>query len=166
MEKLHLKNFEAEYGLFVGIIFLLSTALLFLEFVLWVWSIFNNKIQKNKSLKIALKELNQLDFREISILREFYIQGQSTLKLPMNQPVVAGLIEKGVLKQVGSLGESSFSDILISLSIPTEIKSKITNEFLKLPNTEPNESEIQWIRENLPDFVIKIEKRNNIFNSF
>lgn len=62
--------------------------------------------------------LYNLDDKEIAVLREFFIQGQNTLQLPVGHPVVAGLIEKGILEQVGMIGENSLVGPLFSLSIP------------------------------------------------
>ncbi|MBD3375743.1 hypothetical protein GF406_11960, partial [candidate division KSB1 bacterium] len=78
LQKLHLEKIESEYGVFIGVTFLISSALLILEIALWVW----NKIRifwlKNKLSQTALEELRNLDAKEISVLREFYIQRQST----------------------------------------------------------------------------------------
>jgi hypothetical protein len=166
LKKLHLENIETQYGTIIGITFLISSALLILELIIWV----GNKIRiawlRSKLSKTALKALNQLDSKEISVLREFYIQEQSTLLLPMNHPVVAGLIEKGILEQVGSLGENSLVGVLISLTIAPDVKPHITYDLLNLPNREPTEQEIQWVRSNRPEFMAELDRRNYLHYQF
>lgn len=166
LNELHLENIESQYGAIIGIAFLVTSVLLALELIIWL----GNKVQitylKNKISKNALQSLEQLDFKELSVLREFYIQDQSTLLLPMNHPVVASLIKKGIIEQVGGFGERSMIGLLVSLTISSNIKPHVTNELLNLPNHEPTEQEIQWIRKNRPEFMGELDRRNYLHYRF
>jgi len=102
MVTLHLKEFTAKYGIYVGIVMLGSGALLVSEITLSAWSRFKARQAIRKLNNSALDRLNRLDQSEKSVLREFYLQGQNTLQLPMDHPVVAGLISSGIL----TIGES------------------------------------------------------------
>ncbi len=166
LKKLHLDTIEAEYGVFIGVTFLVTSALLLLEFILWVWSKVKIIWLKKKLSQKAIEELQSLDSKEISVLREFYIQGQSTLQLPMSHPLVASLIDKGILKQVGSLGEHSLIGPLISLTISSEVKPHITYELLNLPNRKPTEQEIQWVQNNRPEFMGELDRRSHLHYRF
>jgi len=166
LQKLHVEKIESEYGIFIGVTFLVSSALLILEVTIWAW----NKIRivwlKKKLSQTAFEALQNLDTKEISVLREFYIQAQSTLQLPMSHALVASLIDKGILEQVGSLGEHSLIGPLISLKTADEVKPYITYELLDLPNGEPTEEEIQWVRNNRPEFMAGLDRRNDLHYRF
>lgn len=99
-----------------------------------------------------------LDHAEKSVLREFYIQGQNTIKLPMDHPVVAGLLSSGVLSIVSQHGKHSLAGMLVSMKIPDRLREIITLEMLDLPVGEPSEQDIEFLKENRPPFTRSIQR--------
>ena len=94
-EKIHLTKFIERFGLYIGIVFLATGALLIIELIIYTYKTIRKKATYKKIKKNALERIANLDFAEKAILREFYIQGQNTIKLPMDHPVVAGLLSCG-----------------------------------------------------------------------
>lgn len=167
LKQLHLNEFIEKYGLYIGIIFIFSIALLLIELIIFSWSKWKLNKVKDEKKKIILSKLNNLDPIEQAVLREFYINNQNTKKLPLDNPVVAGLLSKGILFQVGRFGEQTLVGMLSSMKISEKAKKYIDIEtHLELPNREPTHSEIDFINNSRPDFIIKIEREESRFNLY
>lgn len=83
-----------EYSSYIGIIFLLSTSLVIVNFIIWLFNRINSWVIHLKRKKIFLKQLEMLDQYEKSVLREFFICGKNSLKMPIDDTVVSGLLHK------------------------------------------------------------------------
>ncbi len=158
--KLHIEGIKSEYGVFIGVAFLVSATLLLLEGILWIWNKIKISWLRKKLSQTALEELQKLGSQEIAVLREFYIHNQSTLQLPVSHPLIASLIEKGILEQVGSLGEYSIIGPLLSLTISSVAKPYITHKLLNLPKGKATEQEKLWIQSHRPSFMGELDRRN------
>ncbi len=60
------------------------------------------------------KTVNMLDFSERALLREFVLQRKSVLRLPVNEPTVAGLIESRILQVVGNEDDNHKTPVIIA----------------------------------------------------
>jgi hypothetical protein len=128
-----------------------------------------NKYSKKKNVKLFRKEilsnLSKLDSKEKSVLREFYLQNQNTLQLPFDQPIVAGLLRKEILKIVGNIGERSLVGMLMSMEINTFIKEEVKPEHIDLPDLDNiTSTDKDFIIKNRPDFIPEIIQRENLFH--
>ena len=132
----------------------------------WIINSINNERLKRKYKKVIIESVNTLDPHEKAVLREFYIQGQDTLKIPMDNPTVSGLINKRILCQVGQYGQMSLVGMLFNFSITKVARENLTPEILELPIGESLEQDIQRIRSARPRWMIKIEKNRRLFEGF
>lgn len=110
------------------------------------------------------KALQQLDSQEKSVLREFYLQGQKTIRMPVDQPVVAGLVRKVIIVQVGQLAEQSIAGMLISVTLAVGVEQKLTSSMIDMPTSKTN-SDIDWLKRNRPKFMPEIIEHNRIFHT-
>jgi len=101
-----------------------------------------------------------LDRYEVAVLREFVIQDRNTLALPIDQPVVAGLLRKGVLVQLGSNYEHTLVGTLGAPRIRESLQDLITVELLRLAAAHPDPAELQRLRHERPSFMAYIEERD------
>jgi hypothetical protein len=163
--KICVDKFSEEHTSLIGIIFLFSAAIVLINILLWFWGLIQSRVNKAKFTSSAIKALVRLDPKEKAVLREFYIQDQDTLLLPIDNPFVAGLMQKGIIQQVGSLGESSLAGMLFSVTIYPPIKEFVTPEILDLPVHEPTEAEIERIKDSRPDFLFEIEEHKRVFHT-
>ena len=133
LRKLRLEKLAAEFGQWIGIVFLLSAVLLLLNLSAWVYRTWKTT-RKQKYLKAkVIAALKELDDAEKAVLREFFIQGQNTVRMPMDEPVVAGLISKGILRPVGSVGERALAGIVFPF-VPSEMaRPNVTLTLVDLP---------------------------------
>ncbi len=165
MIKLNLIVFKADYGKYFGISFIGSSGLLILMLGKWIINKVNSKISNAKYRKIILESVQNLDNHEKAVLREFYIQDKNTLKIPMDNPTVSGLVNKHILYLVGQYGEMSVVGMLFNYSISNVARENLTYELLELPIGEPSKQEIEQIRINRPSWMLKLESKQRIFDS-
>jgi len=155
---LRLNEIIESYGNYMGVASVLSGSILIIEFAVWVSRGIRKTYLRRKLAKLSKERLKGLDHAEKSVLREFYIQGQNTIKLPMDHPVVAGLLSSGVLSIVGQHGKHSLAGVLVSMKIPDRLREIITLEMLDLPVGEPSEQDIEFLKENRPPFTRSIQR--------
>jgi hypothetical protein len=156
------------YGPYFSISFIVCISFLSVESIIFL----NNAIARSQTAgaikRSILEKLDRLDSAEKSVLREFYFDGSSTIKLPINHPVVAELHGQRILEQVGSLGEQSMVGILISFRLARVAREYIKPENLGISvflieNSNSNwmisDEGVEWVRNNRPPFVHEIYRR-------
>lgn len=163
MTQFALQEFKNDYGKYFGIAFIASSAFIILIVATWIINSINNERLKRKFKKVIIESVNTLDPHEKAVLREFYIQGQDTLKIPMDNPTVSGLINKRILYQVGQYGQMSLVGMLFNFSITKVARENLTPAILELPIGEPSEQDIQEIRNARPRWMLKIEENRRLF---
>lgn len=117
LSRLFLESVPSPHGTLVGIAFLMSTGLVALNVTtgLGNWIVYQRRTMKRRTA--MERTLCELDPAEQSVLREFFIGSQSTITMPLDNPVVAGLIARGILQQVGVFGRQSSHGMLFSFRI-------------------------------------------------
>jgi hypothetical protein len=123
LTKLNLTEFNAEYGKFVGVTFLFTTGFLVVTIVTSIQnSIKSGNVFRRRKEEI-IHTVQNLDEHEKAVLREFSINGSSTLQLPIDNATVNGLHSKGIIYQVSNTGFVYFHGSYFPFSI-TEIALK------------------------------------------
>lgn len=156
--QLQLTGFKSEFGKYFGIAFIGSLAFLIVAFLNWMIGRYNSAVWTKKFNKTIEKSIRQLDPKEIAVLREFVINGQQSMDMPIDNPVVAGLLNKGILYQLSSTGMASISGIMFPLAIREKASDRLTMQILGLPVGEPNERERQKILNERPDWAIERDR--------
>ncbi|WP_280545990.1 super-infection exclusion protein B [Halomonas sp. 11-S5] len=155
---LRLSGILDSYGSYMGVTSVLSGSVMVIEFTIWVSKKIKKAHLRRRLSRLSKSRLRSLDHAEKAVLREFYIQGQNTIKLPMDQPVVAGLLSSGILSIVSQHGKCSLAGMLVSMKIPDRLSEEITLEMLDLPTGEPSEEDIEFLKENRPPFTRSIQR--------
>lgn len=166
LDMLSLKDFKIAYKKFIGISFLISTGLLVVMIFTWGSSKINLSLSKKKWNRKLNDLISSIDMHEKAVLREFYIQGKSTLKLPYEDSTVSGLVHKGILLQVGEIGSMSMVGMILSFKINEKAMEHITYELLNLPKGESSPEQIEYISRNRPRWVAELDKHMNLFTNF
>ncbi|HRH92232.1 MAG TPA: superinfection exclusion B family protein [Agitococcus sp.] len=160
-----LQKIAVEYKTWISITFLVLSLLLVIEVVYWCWGKIDDYFSSRNLKKELQSELLKLDNHEKAVIREFYLQGKNTLQLPLNHPTIARLFDSHFLILSSTMAEKSLAGVLASLSINPEIKDYITYSLIDLPKS-PTSEQIQWLKDNRPDFVAEIAHHNNLFHSY
>ena len=148
----------------MGIISVLFGLILVIEFTVWVSKKIKQIHLRLKLTQSAKKYLKNLDPAEQSALREFYIQQQNTITLPMDHPVVAGLLASGILRIVGKHGKHSLVGVLASMKISDRLQKVITRKMVGLPIGELSKQDIKFFLENRPPFTYYIQREEKLYN--
>ena len=161
---LQLYGFKQEYGLFIGITFLASSGLAVTNITVYIFRQIRG-IYRNMKWNAGLSgKLDALDYSERAILREFYIQEKYTIEIPIDNPSVVGLRNKGIIIVTGTYGFRSLSGMLFPCAIVEEARKRLTNRILELPEGDPTEEELLRLRESRPAFTRDIERMDWLRN--
>lgn len=170
LDAMSLSKLKEDYGLYIGIAFVLSVARLLVECVMWCV----RKLQKKRSklaTESAIKNyMLQLDTAEKALLREFYIADAKSIRLPLEQPEVASLIRNGVLFQVSAHGMRTTVGSTYAFSV-----TQPANELLSpaIVGVDPslieedgdewdfNEDGYVWMMKNRPQYMIELDRHVN-----
>lgn len=107
-----------------------------------------------KSQETLLQSLQDIDEDEKAVLREFYIEQKNTIELPVDEPVVAGLIERQILKTITKNGQYSIRGLLLPVQINPQIKEHINPAMLGFTDSKAGR---RTIMESRPAFIKKID---------
>ncbi len=154
LETLKVKSFVDHYSDYIALTFLLTTAILVIELISYLWSKFALWRSSRASTKEIRKTMNNLDRKELAVLREFVIQEQNTLTMPIDHEVVAGLMSKGVLVYGGRVGNGFYFPVQIS----EVVKEMVTTQFVGLPAGKPTAEEVIKFNRQRPEFMRAVEE--------
>ncbi len=154
LTKLYIVQFNTEYGKYLGIIFILSTGFLVISIVSYFIKILNRKKFESRMEAKIDKAVEQLDFHEKALLREFFIQGKNTLQLPIDNDTISGLSNKGIIYQVSNYGFTYYHGAYWAYSITEYAKGLLTPSMLGLTQN-PTEEEKMTIFNNRPQWAIE-----------
>ena len=164
LRRVSVDSFRAAHQQTVGIIFLASLALVLVSAFESSHGVIGKRLRRRRLIKKAVAEIEELDPKEKAVLREFTIQGQDTLQMPVDQTTVAGLIDKGILVSVGTMGERSKAGLLFPVTIRREIKTLLTIEHIEWPEN-PTGADIERLKEERPEFIHTVEEHNETFHT-
>ena len=164
LQRLQLDGFKEAYGTFVGITFLASFGLASTNVLIFLFNEIRNAYLKMKWKAKLIEKLESLDHSEQAVLREFYIQKKYTIEIPINDSSVVGLINKGIVHVEGKYGEHALSGMLFPCAIDEEVRKRITNRMIGIPDEKPDQNEINRLRDSRPAFAKDIERRNRLWD--
>lgn len=152
-EKLFLDNLKEKHGWILGIVFILATGLVIVNFVIWIFKTIQRKILLKKWKKKFAERVKSFDRIEKSILREFILNGQKSIEMPIDNPSVSGLLDKNILVMNRQFGNSSImTGLKTSLSINESVIEILELKDIDL-SEEPTEQEIEFAKNNRPEWT-------------
>lgn len=161
--KLEIISFKKEYGKYLGVAFVASAAFLILALITWCQEKIRFFFKKRKETGRLIGAIGELDFSEITVLREFYLKEQQSLMMPVDDPVVAGMLNKELLYQISRVGQQSREGVMFPIAINSLLKNYLSSETLGMP-TNPTQEQIDTILSNRPDWAKSIDQKK--FNSW
>lgn len=114
LKTLKMNEFQEDYGKFFGPVFIVSIAFIALSIIYYFKNKIENGLNKSKSQKFIIEELESLDPHEQSVIREFGIQNRNSVKMPIDNSTVAGLINKRILKSVSNIGDGLYLPLILT----------------------------------------------------
>lgn len=165
LRRMKMAEFVDAHGTWIALAFLLSAVSIVVNLFHWAWQARARSVRQAASELRRLDYLNRLSHQEKSVLREFFIQGQNTLRLPINHPTVTGLLRNGILVQLDSLCEGSLAGLLAPVSIADGLPDPLVASHIDLPSEPVSEADRDFVLNNRPDFLPEIEHHNEIFHT-
>lgn len=152
-EKLFLVNVKEKYGWILGVVFILTTGLVLLNFTIWVFKPIKRKINFKKWNEKFAKRVSSFDRVEKSILREFILSGQKSIEMPIDNPSVSGLLDKNILLMNRQFGNSSIiMGMRVSLSINESVVEILQFKDIDLSDP-PTLEELESAKNNRPEWT-------------
>ncbi|MEN4762680.1 super-infection exclusion protein B [Chryseobacterium sp. C39-AII1] len=131
--RLKLEEFISEYGKYIGITFISTIGFLLVSFTSYIISYISNRRNTAKIKAAIIKNIHQLTYPEIFALREFFINGKSTLQLPFLDETIISLENKMIIYKASSNGISTVRGQYWAYSISEYALPYINNDLLKIP---------------------------------
>lgn len=167
LQNLKLELFIYEYGKYIGITFISTIGFLLVSSISYVISVIKDKRNVVKIKKTIVKNLNLLTYHEISVLREFFINGKSTLQLPFLDETVISLENKMIIYKASNTGVSTVRGQFWAYSISDYALPYINNNLLMIPHELSDENKIkienerpEWSTDNrFLDYLLHINNK-------
>ncbi len=164
LSKLNLTDFLKDYGKFIGIAFLVSSAFLLVTLINYFGRLITRKRLTKKIKASILKDIKYLDIHEKALLREFYINGKQTLQMPLDNDTVVGLVNKHIIYQASSTGFTYLHGVYFPYSMTEIALDNLTPELLDLPQN-PSEEDKHRIISLRPNWAKEKSRIEDLFNS-
>jgi len=155
LETIQLTILKEKYGWIVGLVFVLSAGLVIVNLVIWLYNYLDRKIRLKKIKKEFGESVKSLDQHEKAVIREFVINGQSSIEMPIDDPVITGLLQKNILKINKQFGNSFImSGRFAPVSLNKYAEKVMESKDIDL-SEKPTEDEIEFASNNRPKWTDK-----------
>lgn len=102
LEKMHIKVINDKFGTIIGLVFVISTCLLFVMLFVYIYKKIKEKISKKKFAKNAPKALLKFDDYKTNIISKMYKEKNHTLSLSCLDGAVVELKNYGIITPVAN----------------------------------------------------------------
>ena len=167
LSQMSITQIREGYAPYIGAAFVLSISLLVVELGIWFYGRNQRERQKKTAESAVQNSMLELDGAEKTVLREFFIKSTKSLRLPIDQPAVASLLNTGVLVHATSSGVRTTVGSVFSLSLSKPAQALLSPTLLDLGPfiihtddgkwglTEEGEN---WLMANRPRFILELER--------
>jgi hypothetical protein len=127
--KLFVHDYFAFAAALAGLLILMMGLLAFKS----LWANIRPVMADGAKRRQIIKDIKNLDSEEKSILREFFLQQANTLEMPVEDIVVSGLINKGILQTTRDQGEYSICGLMLPVALSPAAGKRIQPRTVGLP---------------------------------
>lgn len=127
-EKLYMIDFRDKYGFTIGIIFVVSTAILIVLLGSKVYHYFHDKSTSKKLVEAQTKYLKQMKPEQVAVIREFINEPTHTLPLPYNNGLVIELQHLQIVTPAGQTHLVNMLDPQINYFLQPWVMQRINSD--------------------------------------
>ena len=139
-------------GLIIGVAYLLTQVLnYFLDEAI-------TYLKNKRIIEVIEEKVRLLDPAERALLREFFLQGETILTLPQEEPAVKSLLATNIIENLGNQKHYAIQGATADYKISMRARVYLNRQVLRLPTGEPSQEEMTNLIKARPHFV------NNIVN--
>lgn len=111
------------------------------------------------TMKQRIREkIGALDHGERAVLREFILQGKSSIRMPIHHHSVADLLDHGILAQAGASEEYAIEGTVAPVKIAALARRHITRKVLRLPEEQLTEQQREHLLASRPEFAANLNR--------
>lgn len=127
-EKLYMIDFRDKYGFTIGIIFVVSTAILIVLLGSKIYHYFHDKSTSKKLVEAQTKYLKQMKPEQVAVIREFINEPTHTLPLPYNNGLVIELQHLQIVTPAGQTHLVNMLDPQINYFLQPWVMQRISGD--------------------------------------
>lgn len=98
-------------------------------------------------------------------MREFIIQERNTIKLPIEQAVVAGLLQAGLITLVQPLRQRCYAGQVGIFTLSPLVHDHLSHELVGLPEGSITDVDRERVFRERPHFIHQITERERVWES-
>ncbi|MDP2560084.1 superinfection exclusion B family protein [Psychrobium sp. 1_MG-2023] len=156
VESLKLTNLLNNSAHFVGMFFIISASYLGIDLVMSISKSLREKQKQSQLSEDIQNRVRVLASGERAVLREFYLQRQTSLWLPKNEADVKSLLSSGILIAVdyyATTRTTEEGEHEVELMISHIARPYLTKARLKLPQGKPSLDDITYLKLARPNYL-------------
>lgn len=127
-KKLYMTEFRDKYGFAIGIVFVVSTAILIILIVGKIYHYFYDKYSSKKLVEAQTKYLKRMTQQQVFVIREFINEPTHTLSIPYNDGLVIELQHLQIITPAGNTHLVDMSDPRIPFFLQPWVIERINND--------------------------------------
>jgi hypothetical protein len=155
---LNLDASVAAYSHFIGLGLIIGVAYLLTQILNYFLDEAITYFKGKRIIEVIEEKVRLLDPAERALLREFFLQGETILTLPQDEPAVRSLLATNIIENLGNQKHYAIQGPTADYKISMRARIYLNRQVLRLPTGEPSEDEMKNLIKARPHFV------NNIVN--
>ena len=127
-KNLYMTEFRGKYGFAIGIVFVVSTAILIVLLTSKTYHYFHEKSLSKKLVKVQTKYLKRKTSQQVAVIQQFINEPTHTLQLPYNNGLVIELQHLKIITPAGQTHLVDMSDPRIQYFLQPWVIQRIDND--------------------------------------
>ncbi len=133
LEAIQVHRIREDHGMWVGMVFLASAGLLVVNVISYGVAWWRGRRAASRRARRLADRIQALDPHQKSVLREFHLQDRQVIRAPIDDSVVAGLLECGILEMVGRLGRQEVVGLVHPIRVTDDARPQLRLSDIDLP---------------------------------
>ncbi|MCJ8303237.1 superinfection exclusion B family protein [Shewanella sp.] len=138
---------------FIGLGFIIGIAYLITQVVSYFLDEAIGALKAKRTIEIIEEKVRLLDPTERALLREFFLQGETVLTLPQNEPAVKSLLTTNIIELLGNQKHYAIQGSTADYKISMRARIYLNRQVLRLPVGEPSQAEMLNLIKARPTFA-------------
>ncbi|WP_028117962.1 superinfection exclusion B family protein [Ferrimonas senticii] len=156
LQSLLLQQWASNHGFWIGLTALASGSYLLAEVLHWQFRRHSDKRQQRHQLAQLERKIGLLDNQERAVLREFFLQANSLVRMPLANIAVNELLHYGVIEQIGDSEHYAIEGRVAQMRISDYAKPLLNRQILRIPEGTMTEAQRNQLLAARPEFIISL----------